>query len=181
LNAGYRPTDALGLPPNVVCLRDHSSAWRKFYNDEALELKKTLGHRLLEVQHVGSTSIAQLKAKPIIDILAGVGSLSDARYFVKPLATLGYDYLGDSLVHEHHVFAKDPQLLRFLLHVVELGGNAWKRVITFRDILRKNPIVAEQYEDLKVLLSRQFGDDRDAYAEAKTTFIDASIANAGSL
>jgi len=168
----------LGLPAKTVRLTDHDSVWPELFRREEALLRQVAGGVLLSVQHIGSSCIPGLKAKPIIDILGGVETLAQGQELALPLRHAGYHYLGGHLVPEHHVYGKGDNRTH-LLHIVEYNGAAWRRVIAFRDILLKYPDVAARYETLKIGLSRQFPDDRPAYGEAKTAHIDRILAEFG--
>lgn len=176
--ASSRTGSILGLPPKTVRLRSHASAWPELYRREEALLREVAGGVLLSIQHVGSTCIRGLKAKPIIDILGGVEALAQGRELAGPLRKAGYDYLGGDLVPNHHVYGKGEHRTH-LLHVVEYNGSAWRRVIAFRDIMLEYPDVAARYEALKIRLSREFSTDRAAYGEAKTAYIDRILAEFG--
>lgn len=166
----------LGLAATIVRLCDHTPVWGQLYIEEELRISEALRGQCLDIQHVGSTFVPGLKAKPIIDILVGVRDLKTGLSLVEPLSQIEYTYLGDTLVPNHLVFGKGLQR-SYLLHVVQHLSDAWTRVIAFRDILRSKPSIASRYEVLKVLLSKQYHNDRTGYGEAKTVFIDAVLAN----
>lgn len=164
----------LGLPPGRIVLQDHSEHWGRAYYAESLELKRALDGCLIDLQHVGSTCIEGIKAKPVIDILAGIASLPLDAKATLALTALQYESLGRTVVPGHHVFATGARR-EFLLHVVEHGGPAWNRMVQFRDVLKSNRAIAREYEALKVRLGHEFVNDRAGYADAKTIFIDNAI------
>lgn len=164
----------LGLPPRVVELWDHTPHWHQLYQEEASLLRQTIGEYLVDIQHVGSTCIPNIKAKPIIDLLGGVISLEQGLLLVKPLGAIEYSYLGDKIVRGHHIFGKGINR-SYLFHVVEYQSAAWTDMITFRDILIRNPQIALSYEALKEKLCVEYANDRTRYGDAKTSFIDRVI------
>jgi GrpB-like predicted nucleotidyltransferase (UPF0157 family) len=171
----HRDRDAeLGLPPGVVRLVPHSPSWADLYAAEAALLKVSIGQHIVEIQHVGSTAVRNILAKPIIDILVGVKSLDVAQLLIAPLSAAGYIDLGRDVVPCHHVFGKGMNR-SFLLHAVEHQGPAWTRIITFRDALIQDPQLASKYESLKEQLGSQFQNDRPAYASAKDHFIEGTL------
>jgi GrpB-like predicted nucleotidyltransferase (UPF0157 family) len=167
----------LGLPPGVVWLCNYSSAWRHLYNEQESQLRVAMKNQLLDIRHVGSTSVPGMRSKPIIDILLGVAPANLNQCLIEPLETLHYNFIGDQIVLGHHIFGKGSPP-GYLLHVVEHNGAAWQRVTAFRDILMTDAAVACQYESLKMRLSVTLCKDRMAYANAKTSFIDSAIINA---
>jgi GrpB-like predicted nucleotidyltransferase (UPF0157 family) len=127
------------------------------------------------VHHVGSTAVAGLAAKPIIDILVGVRDLETSRACFEPLAGLGYLY-APYLPDEMHWFCKpDPARRTHHLHLVPVGSRRYRWELTFRDLLRDDPRVAAEYSALKRDLAERHGDDREAYTEAKGAFIQAAL------
>lgn len=112
-----------------------------------------------------------LDAKPIIDILAGVHDLKESRACFDPLAQLGYMY-APYLPHEMHWFCKPhPSRRTHHLHLVPVGSSRYVDELAFRDRLRADPEVAEEYAALKRTLASRFPEDREAYTDAKSDFI----------
>jgi GrpB-like predicted nucleotidyltransferase (UPF0157 family) len=83
-----------GLESNVVRLTDHSSLWADLYREEEERITAAIGHLIIDLQHFGSTSIPRIKAKPILDMLAGVAQLKKAVLCKAPLEAIGHDYIG---------------------------------------------------------------------------------------
>lgn len=169
---------SLGLSNGEVRLERHNVAWRRLYEDERDALWNLLGPQVLDIQHVGSTRIENIRAKPVIDILLGATSLDRMMAWIEPLRAAGYRSLGLAVVEGHHVFVRGARRTH-ILHCVEYNGPAWNRVILFRDILLRFPEVAAQYEAHKLKLGRRFRRDRAAYGDAKTPFIDKVLAEWG--
>lgn len=133
---------------------------------------------VLDIQHIGSTSVPGLAAKPVIDIAVGVTSFDDARDCIAPLESLGYEYRGECGIPRRHFFSRDnarendPGLRRtHHVHVLETAGEDWKRHILFRDALRADAGLVRQYARLKQALAQIHRDDTEAYCTAKTDFI----------
>lgn len=123
------------------------------------------------IHHIGSTAVAGLEAKPIIDILVGVRSLEESRACFEPLAQLEYLY-APYLPEEMHWFCKpNPSRRTHHLHLVPVGTQRYVNELAFRDRLRDDPEIAAEYLTLKRDLARRFANDRDAYTEAKSGFI----------
>ena len=162
--------EVLGLDPTKVRLAEPTPRWAELYSEEAARLNTALGAGLLGLEHYGSTSVPGLKAKPILDILAGVGSLHDSPLLAVPLAALGYEDMGTDVVPGHHLFGKGLARTH-LLHVVEYRSTIWNEALCFRDALRADPALARKYETLKIRLSEQFAESRAEYTEAKPAYI----------
>lgn len=128
------------------------------------------------VHHVGSTAVPGLEAKPIVDILAGVRSLEESRACFEPLARLAYMY-APYLPDEMHWFCKPhPSRRTHHLHLVPVDSRRYRDELSFRDRLRQDPGVAEEYLTLKRDLARRFAHDREAYTDAKSKFVSRILA-----
>jgi GrpB-like predicted nucleotidyltransferase (UPF0157 family) len=127
------------------------------------------------IHHVGSTAVPGLAAKPIIDILVGVADLPSSRACFEPLAGLDYLY-APYLAEQMHWFCKpDPRRRTHHLHLVPVASPRYRDELAFRDLLRADPETASEYQELKRELAERFGDDRDAYTDAKTEFIARAL------
>ena len=164
----------LGLAQTQVRLHEPTPLWAGLYLDEEQRLKAALGPTLLAIEHYGSTSVGGIKAKPIIDILAGIARLEDGPTLTAPLATLGYEYAGDKIVPGHHIFGKGEKRTH-LLHVVEYGSAIWNEALRFRDALRADPQLAREYETLKITLSEKYAERRAEYTASKAAFIQSVL------
>ena len=164
----------LGLAQTQVRLHEPTPLWAGLYQEEAERLQAALGASLIAVEHYGSTSVEGIKAKPIIDILAGIARLEDGPTLIGPLAALGYDYAGDKIVPGHHIFGKG-EARTHLLHIVEYGSPIWNEALQFRDALRASPALAQEYETLKIALSHKYAERRADYTAAKAAFIEAIL------
>lgn len=166
--------EVLGLEPARVRLAEPTPEWAQLYSKEAVRLNAALGPILLGLEHYGSTSILGIKAKPILDILAGIQSLDAGMCLAAPLAALGYEDMGTGVVPGHHLFGKGAARTH-LLHVVVYQGVIWNEALQFRDALRTDPALALEYEALKVRLSGQYAESRAEYTAAKAGFIQSVL------
>jgi len=131
-----------------------------------------LGSAVGQIEHVGSTSVPGMIAKPIIDMIAAVERLSSASTFVPVLERLGYEHRPNDPVPGRLFFALGPRTQRtHHLSLAEVASSFWHEHIAFRDCLLANRSVAEQYASLKQRLAAQFGHDRPSYTAAKEEFI----------
>lgn len=164
---------AMPLPTDgPVVIVDYRQDWPRMYEEERLRIVDALGDWLVDIQHVGSTSVPGLAAKPIVDIMPGVQSLLDDREFIPRLEALGYEHIPadqDDIPDRRYFRRGVPRL--FHVHVVESGGDFWTRHIAFRDYLRAHPETAADYADLKRRLAKQYRTDRLGYVNAKSDFI----------
>lgn len=149
--------------------------WPALYAVEAERLRAALGPALREMEHVGSTSVPGLAAKPILDVMAAVDALADLDPHLPALAARGYrpvptDMAGRLLLRREADREGD---LPVHLHVVTLGSWPTRRERLFRDRLLAHPEEARAYGDLKLGLAGQMEGDIDAYTRAKTSLIQA--------
>lgn len=158
---------------------DYDPQWPVLYEEEKGRILDIIGRRIVAIEHVGSTAVPGLAAKPIIDIIVAVRHLIDAGECIKPLQSIGYEYVPEFEVEipERRFFRKGPPEARTQhIHMIELTSEFWERHLLFRDYLRSHPDVAQQYYQLKKELAARYGSDRKAYAEAKTLFIESIVA-----
>jgi len=157
-----------------VVIVEYDPQWPVQFEEEKERILRVTGHIIVTVEHVGSTAVLGLGAKPIIDIMVGVHRLADARECIEPLKTIGYEYMPEyeAEMPERRYFHRGPPGGRTChMHMVELDGDFWERHLLFRDYLRTHPEVSQQYHLLKKELAAKHGSDRAAYTEAKTSFI----------
>ncbi|MFN2515973.1 MAG: GrpB family protein [Pyrinomonadaceae bacterium] len=166
----------LGLENNVVRLNDYTPLWGELYREEEERIMAAVGHLIVDLQHIGSTAIPGIKAKPILDVMAGVAQLEKALLCKALLETIGYDYIAQAGIASDYVFGKGVARTHYL-HVVEYGGAKWTNHLCFRDRLRNDPGLAQAYEKLKEELSRKFSDSHAKYHDAKSKFISEVVAD----
>ncbi len=167
----------LGLPNAEVWLVPYHEAWPDLFQAEADRIRAACGPELLEIVHVGSTAVPGLAAKPIIDMMLGVGNIADERQLRLPLRGLGYVRMGDYGV-PGRIFYRRKTLSTHHLQVAEQHSPFWQDEILFRDILRGDTLVARRYEALKRQLAKEFPHDRSTYTASKTEFILGALARA---
>ena len=165
----------LGLEHNVVRLSDHTQLWAELYREEEDRIMTAVRYLIIDLQHIGSTAIPGIKAKPILDMMAGVPQLENALLCKAPLEAIGYDYIADAGIANDYVFGKGLARTHYL-HVVEYGGAKWTNHLCFRDRLRNDPALAQAYGKLKEELSQRFSDSRAIYHDAKSKFISEVVA-----
>jgi GrpB-like predicted nucleotidyltransferase (UPF0157 family) len=161
---------------------DYDPRWASLYLEERTRILAVIGRLGVAIEHIGSTAVVGLSAKPIIDIMVGVDRISDAQLCMGPLGRLGYEYRPEHEVTmpERRFFGKGmpPKEQHYHLHMVEKGGEFWSRHLAFRDYLRTHPETSRQYCELKKRLASEYGSDREGYTEAKTSFIESVVAKA---
>ena len=167
------PSDAAPdrAPPDPVVLVDADPAWRDTFARIRERVAGALGDLALAIEHVGSTAVPGLPAKPIVDvdIVVPVGGVSAA---IERLATLGYVHRGDLGIAGREAFVRPPGTPPHHLYVCARDAPECRRHLLFRDFLRAHPDAALAYADLKRDLARRFRDDRAAYGQAKSAFVE---------
>ena len=157
--------------------------WQEEFAAEAIRIRAALGGIALRVDHVGSTAVPGLVAKPVIDIQVSVASLHPLDPHLQPLLAIGYTHVPDP-DDQTYPFLHRPTTWphRHHIHVCESGGLEERRHLAFRDYLRDHPTAAAAYAAQKQLLASQFSsssfESRNAYAEAKSSFIEPVIQRA---
>jgi GrpB-like predicted nucleotidyltransferase (UPF0157 family) len=166
-----------------IVVVDYDLTWPQKFVEEQTRILAVIGAYVEDIQHVGSTSVPGLAAKPIIDIMIAVYSMSLVKKCIEPLASLGYGYMGELGLPERHFFPKPPPTgwahRTHHVHMVLKGSNQWENQTRFRDYLREHPETLQQYQILKRELASGFIDDREGYTDAKQDFIFATLRKAG--
>ncbi len=160
----------LGLEQGIVRLVPYSPEWKLYFEREKAALQEKLGSHILDIQHIGSTSIPGMPAKPIIDIAIAVQDFELAKTCIPLVESLGYEYRGEFGIPHRHYFVKgNPRL--YHIHMSEITSVEWQNTIRFRDYLYSHPGTAQEYADLKQQLALKYPQDREAYLEGKTEFV----------
>jgi GrpB-like predicted nucleotidyltransferase (UPF0157 family) len=160
-----------------VRLEDYDRRWPTRFARERVRLLRRFPDHFLAIEHFGSTAVPGLRAKPIIDILAGVESMAVAIALNQTIGQAGYTTLAEfnAALTDRQWFMKWSKGHRtHHLHVVEFGGDQWRRRLRFREALRSDERLALAYSRLKETLALQHPDDRDAYTEGKADFVEAA-------
>lgn len=160
----------------------HDAAWTAAFEHGAAALRAILGGASLGVEHIGSTAVPGLAAKPVVDMLVGLATIAAVLAAPARLAPHGWEFpesinsrlddrrfgkLAPGGVRTHHV------------HLVVHMGDEWVRLVAFRDALRADPALARRYEALKRALAEEHGNEREKYTAAKTEFVTAVLRAAG--
>ncbi len=163
----------IGLKRGTVALEEHSEEWTAAFEEEKTNLGKLVGNVALDIQHVGSTAISSLAAKPVIDMLMAVRSLADVSTMSTTLENAGYEYRENGSDDIRVLFAKGPEAKRtHYLHVTALDSSEWQNLLAFRDYLRTHPDERKRYGELKRKLAAQHPDRRATYTAGKKNYID---------
>lgn len=151
----------------------YDPSWPVRFLEEADLLRQALASWLAgPVEHIGSTAVPGLAAKPVIDIMAAVTTLDASRPAIQAATELGYCFHPYRAESEHWFCKPSPAFRTHHLHLVPVDAVQWRRAIAFRDYLRAHSNVAAEYEALKRRLAAEHRLDREAYTQAKHPFID---------
>ena len=163
----------VGLRRYTVRIVDHEPGWVGLAAEVCREIAGVCGELVVDVQHVGSTAVAGLPAKPILDIAAAVWSVEAMAMLIDRLEPLNYIYRGDGGGEGGHLFVREsePEVRTVHLHVVDRDDAQWANYLLFRDLLRGDAEIREQYAGLKTRLAATFANDRRSYTSAKHEFI----------
>ncbi len=160
----------IGLEKGIVLIIPYTSEWRRIFETEEILLLAKLGKLVLDIQHVGSTAIPGMLAKPIIDIAIAVTDFDKARVSIPLMEGLGYEYRAEQGIPRRHMFARgNPRT--FHVHMLEIESLEWQNHLLFRDYLCQHPDAAKEYAQLKLQLATQYPQDRVAYTDGKAPFI----------
>ena len=142
------------------------------YNPDWVWIMEVLKNDSLCVEHIGSTSVIGLGAKPILDIMAGVRHLAEVDTFIEPLKSIGYEFVPHKEFPERRFFRKGRwRAGTHHLHIYRFGSEQWKNQLSFRDYLRSHTDVRKQYQQLKMSLAEKHPADIVGYTKAKAPFI----------
>jgi GrpB-like predicted nucleotidyltransferase (UPF0157 family) len=165
----------------IVVVR-YDPEWQHRFAAERALLERVLAPWLKEgIHHVGATAVPGLAARPIIDMMAGVGDIEEARAAFDPLREQSYEYAPHRPGIAHHFSKPSPRFSEMThgLHLTEPGSDLWRERLAFRDALLNDPALAAEYEALKLRLAQEHPDDVDAYTGGKRAFVARVLASAG--
>lgn len=157
-----------------VIVLPYDASWKTAFNDIRRELEAALGDLAVSIEHVGSTSVEGLSAKPIIDIDVVIRDYSVFDAVVRKLASVGYIHEGDLGIKDREAFkyTHKPHLQKHHLYVCPQDSAELRRHITFRDFLRSNPDAVQEYSAVKETAARLYPEDIDGYIAFKSPCIE---------
>ena len=161
----------VGLEKDTVRLLPYTNEWKRLFEEEKSLLQTAVGIFVLDIQHVGSTSISGMLAKPILDIAIAVRNFEKAHVCIEPIEQLGYEYRGENGIPRRHFFVKGNPRTHHI-HMNELGSRDWNNQVIFRDYLVRHQKVAKEYAELKTELAKRYPADRQSYLDGKSPFIE---------
>jgi GrpB-like predicted nucleotidyltransferase (UPF0157 family) len=161
----------------AITLAPYDEHWPAEFEAEAERIERVCAGLPLRLEHVGSTAVPGLSAKPIIDILAGVPPRARRRDYVVALTGIGYEHLGAHGIPGRDYFRRGIPRSHHV-HLVSWSSTFWKEQLLFRDWLRAHPERRREYEVLKRELALTFAADRRGYGEAKGAFVRSVVREA---
>ena len=164
----------MGLVNGKVDLQNDYHNWKKLFLKEENKLREIFNDIALTIEHVGSTSVEGLLAKPIIDILVGVKRIEDVNKIVNKLRE-NYTIKNNNDVGEILLIKENDKETSCLIHILEIGSERYKNMILFRDILINNPTIKKEYERLKIELKEKHLYNREMYTKSKHNFNEKVI------
>jgi GrpB-like predicted nucleotidyltransferase (UPF0157 family) len=160
-----------------VRLVPYDDLWPREFAAEAARIEGACDELPIRLEHIGSTAIAGISAKPVIDILAGCPANANRAPYIAALKQLGYVHRGNNGIPGRNYFVRgSPRSQQ--VHLVNWSSALWRDHLLFRDYLRAHGDVAREYEELKRQLAITFAGDRRAFSEAKGPFIRAVLRDA---
>lgn len=178
----YNSSMTIGVKRGTVRLEPYDPAWVVAFEKEKSLLESAFGGRVLAIEHIGSTSVPGLTAKPIIDMVLAVDSFADLNYFSKRFQTLGYEYMPERMFSDRKFLPKGPPDNRthHLNIVLKDDPEQWVKPIVFRNYLRNHDEDRDEYARIKIALAAKYAHDRAAYTSAKNDFILSILRKAAS-
>ncbi|MEM9540459.1 MAG: GrpB family protein [Cyanobacteria bacterium P01_E01_bin.42] len=157
---------------------EYDPSWAKAFRDYAFTLQSVLGQLAMSIEHIGSTSVVGLAAKPIIDIDIAISSRLLLQETIAQLAKLNYTHQGNLEIPGREAFIQPQGTKQHHLYVCSVDTPNLHNHLIFRDYLRTHPDTVQEYGNLKKQLVQECGGDRNAYTMAKTEFIESILAKA---
>lgn len=161
----------------VIKIIKYEPRWMIAYQQEREVISTALKQEFIDIQHIGSTSVPGLSAKPIIDILIAVNKLNTPEKYSRYLQKICYQYIYYAENIDRLFFCKGTPRTHHI-HIVEYDSWTYWRHILFRDYLVAHPETAQHYAQLKQKMALKLKTDRDAYTNSKTAFIESIVAQA---
>jgi GrpB-like predicted nucleotidyltransferase (UPF0157 family) len=163
----------LGQHKRNLNLVPYQSGWVELFEQEAALLSRALGEQALSIEHIGSTAIPGMAAKPIIDIMVAVASLAQATELIPSMEALGYIYKPHDTVPERLFFAKEssPEYRTHHLNLAAQESAFWNKQLAFRDYLREHEQITAEYVELKKRLAETYARTQILDREGKSEFV----------
>ena len=163
-----------GIEKVNITIVDYRPEWVHEFEQHKKKIEQALGSIAIQIEHIGSTSVPDLAAKPIIDVVIAVKDASDESSYLQPLINAGYQLRVREPMFFEHRMVRTPNRDTHI-HIFSEGCQEIERYLLLRQYLRDNESARKEYEALKRRFAEQSWDDMNAYAEAKTDIIERFI------
>ena len=168
----------IGLKRGTVALLPRQKEWSENAENTVELLKQLLGDTAVDIQHIGSTAVGSIHAKPIIDVAVAVRNLDDISPYIEELKRHNIIFRGEVVAGEALFVMGDNDMRTHHIHVVKRNGTEWNNYINFRDYLNAFPEKAAAYDACKQKLAARFSNDRKSYTAGKEEIIRRLLAEA---
>ena len=168
---------SIGLERDKAQLQTYDPDWAVAFEQEKQRLLNLFGDKIVAIEHIGSTSVPGLAAKPIIDMVAAVHSFDELENFIEPLQQLGYEYMPERMFADRKFFPKGARSKRthHLNLVLKDDSSQWRSPLLFRNYLRDHKDARNEYTQLKSSLADKYANNRQIYTKSKYDFIQRSL------
>ncbi|WP_318617570.1 GrpB family protein [Sporosarcina sp. YIM B06819] len=150
-----------------VEVKHYDGQWGSMFEEESRNLYEIFGAEIIDIHHIGSTSVSGLQAKPIIDMMPVVKDIHRVNDYNSAMIAIGYEPKGENGISGRRYFQKGGDDRTHHVHMYAWGNSEINRHLAFRDYLRAHPEVAKEYGELKVKLAQRFPDDIELYIKGK--------------
>jgi GrpB-like predicted nucleotidyltransferase (UPF0157 family) len=157
--------------PDPIIIVPYTPEWAEWFAQVGAQLREKLGAVALRIDHIGSTSVPGLAAKPVLDLQISVADFEPLDAYRLPLEALGYVFRAENPERTKRYFREGAGQRRTHIHVRRAGSHAEQLALLFRDYLRAHPEEARRYAELKYRLAEELRENREAYTDAKSPFI----------
>ncbi|MBP3284682.1 MAG: YfcE family phosphodiesterase [Clostridia bacterium] len=170
----FETEELLGVEINTVVLQEYNPKYKELFEKEKANLLKYLGDEVVQIEHIGSTSMPGIVSKPIIDIVVAVKDLGKIGEIEKILTEKGYIYKGPiSAIDDRYQFLVGNSIKRdYHIYFTELNSEVWYKFVLYRDYMLSHPEELKQYEMLKMKLAKLYPNDRRNYLKHKQVYIN---------
>jgi len=174
----------IGLKRDTVKLSTHDPAWENIAAVTIEKLWRILDEAAKDIQHIGSTAIKNIKAKPIIDIIVAVDDFAKVEKLIPTLETEGFSWRkwsnDERMLFAVGDYSKPDGIVTHFIHVVKANSGEWFKCVNFRDYLNSNISAAKEYEALKIKLAEEnpYDPGREKYIDGKNNFIEQTLVDA---
>ncbi|MGN1386985.1 MAG: GrpB family protein [Bacillus sp. (in: firmicutes)] len=149
----------------------HREEWAELFIEESEKLKEVYGDEIIDIYHIGSTSIPTIHAKPVIDLMVEVADIERIDGYNEQMKQLNYEALGENGIPNRRFFMKGGDNRTHHVHIFEKGDAEIERHLAFRDYMMAHPEEAQEYSRLKQELAKRFPENMDEYIAGKDSFI----------